>query len=118
MRDAEDRQLAAPQANVIPQIIGLLKGKLDSLEDTKPRHIIQDERLDAALKPKSRFLSHAIKGVSNISNISNVGRPNDLSIGFTSVKSGNNQIIYYTLTKIISQIHNYINFSSLKSRIP
>jgi len=93
VRDAEDRQLAAPQVNVIPQIIGLLKGKLDSLEDTKPRHIIQAERLDAALKPKSRFLSHAMKGVSNISNTSRVGRPINLSVGFTSVKSGNRKII-------------------------
>lgn len=113
----EDRQLAIKQLIITPQIIGLLKGKLESLDDINPRHIIQDERLDAALKPKSRFLSNAMKGVSKISNTSNVGRPIDLSIGFTIVKSGNNQIIYYTLTKIISQTHDHINFPSLKTRI-
>ena len=96
----------------------LLNGKLESLETTSPKHIMHEQMEDIALGPKSRFLSMTIKGTSKISNTSNVGRPIDLSIGFTIVKSGNNQIIYYTSTKIISQAHDHINLPSLKSWIP
>jgi hypothetical protein len=46
-----------------------------------------------------------------------VGRPNILSIGFIKTMRGRSGPIYYTSTKIISQAHDHINLSSLKSWI-
>jgi hypothetical protein len=113
----EDRQLAILQAASMPYIGALLNGKLESLETTSPKHIIHEQMEDIALPPKSRFLSMTIKGVSNISKASMVGRPNILSIGFIKKMRGRSGPIYYTSTKIISQSHDCIIFSSLKSWI-
>jgi len=114
----EDRQLAILQAASMPYTGTLLNGKLESLETTSPKHIMHEQMDDIALGPKSRFLSMAIKGVSNISKASMVGRPNILSIGFIKTMRGRSGPIYYTSTKIISQAHDHINLPSLKSWIP
>jgi len=76
-------------------------------------HIHEHNNDMKVLMSRSLFLSKAVTG-DDINSAPGTSMP---SLSKPKAPSSIGNTIYYTSTKIISQTHNHINFSSLKSRI-
>ena len=92
---------------------GVLNGKLIIRWTTIAEHIHEHNNDMKVLVSRSLFLSKAVTGDVN-NPVPGTSTPSDFKPKAPSI-TGNT--IYYTSTKIISQTHNHINFSSLKSWI-